>query len=392
MQIAALHAIHEGGAGLVCLGQSLTVERYLRPESIHQDLIADGYESFSLARFSTYRQRTIAELIGISAISATLKAAAPGQTPHDWQRTSDLAGDVQEILDRIGIQSKATITRCQNDIQVIVAHCHLPLAAVPRWKALQREFANRLRPFGAIDETRITQMLPAGEVLAVGVRANFDRLCDALLPISHEEFRKRPKKRNDGRAAELWWRRLREILEWCQCSWPAGVPPELRHRLLRMMTNALGWSVAEPSEIPAALAGLARKIAPGVPQWSIDAMTLAIRERIANDGDSALFRYTDEALAEYLTFGVGKVAKGKYKQIVKRGLSERQSRRAKVLGRKRATNVVNDERVHRATALAKSGMSIRKIASLLAVPKSTVGDWISSTVRRAVNGVSSLSR
>ncbi|MEI2706568.1 MAG: hypothetical protein V9E89_15260 [Ilumatobacteraceae bacterium] len=278
---SAVLAVHGGGEGLICLADRESTDYYCTHEQIERGDQAAGWRlespdlRFSLARFTVGRQRTITELIGLSAVSTELRPAAPGRIPHAWQRSRDPSAVAAELIERAGISAKATIAAAGDGLRITVAHGHLPRQAAPRWQALQHEFTRLLAPLGAVAETRITQMIPAGRVLAVGERGDFEQLCERLLPLTRDECHEARRRRVErfaygSEGSKLWWRRLAEIREWCKRCWPAGVPPEYRQRVLFIMCNAIGWSVADPREMPGEIHALATEIMPGMPGWAVE--------------------------------------------------------------------------------------------------------------------------
>ncbi len=288
---SAVLAVHGGGEGLICLADRESTDYYCTHEQIERGDQAAGWRlespdlRFSLARFTVGRQRTITELIGLSAVSTELRPAAPGRIPHAWQRSRDPSAVAAELIERAGISAKATIAAAGDGLRITVAHGHLPRQAAPRWQALQHEFTRLLAPLGAVAETRITQMIPAGRVLAVGERGDFEQLCERLLPLTRDECHEARRRRVErfaygSEGSKLWWRRLAEIREWCKRCWPAGVPPEYRQRVLFIMCNAIGWSVADPREMPGEIHALATEIMPGMPGWAVDREIAQMQDRL----------------------------------------------------------------------------------------------------------------
>ncbi|MDP1984657.1 MAG: hypothetical protein Q8K23_19080 [Sulfuritalea sp.] len=363
--------MHDGGYGLVCLHNDAH-DYFVTPENIAggdwlSRRIMSGPFTFSNARY-TGHQRSIVHLIGMSAISADLRPAHPGQPAHAWQnRSEERAVDIAaDLIARCQIAARPTIIATAGGLRVSIAHDHLPADAAPRWKALQREFQRELLAYGASVDPDITHMIEGGRVLVEGGRVRFEHLCDALLPLTRDEC-KRKRQRGEWTGEQtpewLWWRRQAEIREWCRRCWPAGTPPQFQRRILRLLINAFGWSVASPNELQHEIRVVAREIAPGRARREIDEMTAGIA------ADRKLYKYSNDALRDYLLTGVGMAEADVYDRIV----SERKAR----LGAKggRAKGMVNAGKRARARAMAAT-MTQTAIAVELGVSQKTISNWL----------------
>ena len=162
------------------------------------------------------------------------------------------------------------------------------------------------------------------------------------------------------------------------------------------MANAIGWSVADPREMPGEIRALATEIMPGMPGWAVDRKVEEMQDRLAKDVKerSKLYKYRNEELKKDLTAGMNRKERAAYERIFLRGapgydgIKKRNSRRGKKSAQAKAAARASDEglqeRMAKVFELRKGGMKFRAIEEISGVPKSTAQRWIAAMTNGVV--------
>lgn len=406
--VESILAIHQGGRGrieLSCFEQDAKKVHFLRHEHLtQQDLCEELKQEFdrkdlfvSICRY--FGQDQLSQVAGVSVVCAELKPAEHGTEMFPWQRGTtpeECAREVLAYLPPAGLgDTKPWIVWTGSGLLLIWRLDHLPGSAEPRWRALQKDIAQRLKPMGA-DPNQIDMRMSvraagswnsAGNIpenhrrtriLVRGGMHEFDVLCDRLLPIARDELQRQRKQGNKHRtsAASLWRDRLAGIQTWAKTVWPHGVPDAFRDNVVWLAAVAIGWSTRDPDDVGPAIHSFICAISPFALAENIDEWAGLAHDRLANhfNGQQEHYRFTDEALADAITRGLGQAERDAWQEIVADSLSKRQKRRGSKSGRVRQLDRLPN--LQKAKELFTEGKSYCEIGELLGVSKSTAWRWV----------------
>ncbi len=408
--VQGILSIHSGGLGwisLSCSDEGRADIHHLKHEHLtQQDICEELMVEFdrkdlyvSACRY--FGRDPLSPVTGISMIWAELKPAKHGTAKFPWQLKTtpdECASEVLAYLPGVGLgDTKPSIIWTGDGLLLIWRLEHLPGPAEPRWRALQTNIVQRLLPIGA-DPSQIDirmSLRVAGSwntacsipeahrrtrILVRGDAHEFDVLCEKLLPISRDELRRRRRQGTKHRldAASLWLSRLADIQAWAMTVWPQGVPGAFRDNVIWLAAVAIAWSARDLVDVDRAINSFVRAISPFALPEEFDGCVGSVRDRLSCyvNGQRELFRFTDEALAEAITKGLGPSERNAWKAIAAGSLSSRQCRRGIKSGRARQLRRLPSQ--HEAKEYFATGKSYSEIGKLLKVSKSTA--W------RLVNG------
>ena len=141
---------------------------------------------------------------------------------------------------------------------------------------------------------------------------------------------------------------------------------------------AIGWSVADPREMPGEIHALATEIMPGMPGWAVDREIAQMQDRLAKDVSerSKLYKYTNKRLKAEVTEGMSRAEKRALTKITKPGLSERQKRRGEIRGRQQQIAIRESDLWARVAELARQELSTRKVAKAVGISQSKAARWM----------------
>jgi len=295
----------------------------------------------------------------------------------------------------------------------------IPAAALPRWQGCQRQLQRILRGDpAAVDCTRLLRLIGSVNskapkecrtvtgILQSPFRYKFDWLADQILPLQRAEIRdiraQRARATAKGKISAScgrrsifdWWMSVyKDLYTIIDHHWPNGVAPGHRDVLVFRLAVALSWFTTSES-LDAEVVSVARRIAPTLSQAEVLSYTSSVRSRAARaaagerdewrgKSQDPRYRFKRETLYELLKELIPPALERRMSGIM--STQERDRRRAerergrnrKDEGRHRSSHA-DDETRSRARALALEGFSVRSIASLLSVPRSTIADWLRS--------------
>ena len=294
-----------------------------------------------------------------------------------------------------------------------------PAAALPRWQACQRHLQRLLQGDpAAVDCTRLLRAI--GSVNARAPEAcrtvtgillstssfDFDWLAAEILPRSRAEVRdiRAMRARKDGSSRSAGSPGKRSIFDWWMAvyrdlyliidhHWPRGVAEGHRDRIVFLLAVALSWFTTGDA-LDAEVVSVARRVAPTLTVAETLSYTSSVRDRAARasagERDEWRGRLRDpryhfkrETLYDWLADLIPPALEQNLTAIMStrerdRRRSEREGARDRAAeGRHRSSHALDETRT-RARLMSLEGHSVRAIASMLAVPRSTVADWLRS--------------
>jgi hypothetical protein len=235
---------------------------------------------------------------------------------------------------------------------------------------------------------------------------DFDWLAEQILPRARAEVRdiqaQRAKARQDERRKTEagkrtvfdWWMAVyRDLYTIVEHHWSDGVPEGHRDTIIFLLSVALSWfTVSEALE--AEVLSVARRVAPTLSEKEVLSYTSSVRDRAvrAAAGDRDMWRemsrdpryhFKRETLFNWLADLITPALEKRLTGIISTAERDRRKRERELMrdrvreGRYRSSHASDETRL-RAQAMALDGLSVRVIASVLSVPKSTVSDWLRS--------------
>ena len=204
----------------------------------------------------------------------------------------------------------------------------IPAQALPRWNAVQRALGEMLKDFApdraARDGSRCLRAIGSvnprsGQRARVVYPENtdgkittwdFETLCREVLPIDRAVLQAKkqasirpdaaqtlPRKCNLWQPKQLWWNRLADVRRLIELrGWTEGVPVGSRHNFLFVAACAAAWG-AEPANLSAEIAELAREFCPSLPAPEVRAVTSSVLAK-AKAGER--LKFSSARLIEYL--------------------------------------------------------------------------------------------
>jgi len=294
-----------------------------------------------------------------------------------------------------------------------------PAAALPRWQACQRQLQRLLQGDpAAVDCTRLLRAIGSVNarapetcrtvtgILLSTASYDFDWLAAEILPRSRAEVRdiRAMRARKDGSRRSAASSGRRSIFDWwmavykdlyliIEYHWPKGVAEGHRDRMVFLLAVALSWFTTGDA-LDAEVVSVARRVAPTLSEAEVLSYTSSVRGRAvrASDGERDVWRGTPRdpryhfkraTLYDWLADLIPPALEQNLTAIMSkmehdRRRSEREGARDRVAeGRHRSSHAPQETRT-RARLLSLEGHSPRTIASMLAVPRSTVADWLRS--------------
>jgi hypothetical protein len=366
---------------------------------------------FSVNQFNGRRQ--VRHLAALNALYVDVDS-------HDREvNLSALMDDRLGAISRAGVPAPSLIVFSGRGLHFYWIIDPIPATALPRWQACQKHLQRLLQGDpAAVDCTRLLRVIGSvntrapencrtvtGVLFSTGAYS-FDWLADEILPRSRAEIRDiramRAKQHTPRSNVEASGRR--SVYDWWMAvyndlhviidhHWPIGVAQGRRDVLVFLLAVALSWfttSEALEDEVVA----VARRIAPSLSETEVLTYTTSVRDRAARAAAGERdewrgrsrdprYHFRRETLYNWLKDLIPPALERDLAGIM--STQERDRRRAerergrsrKDEGRHRSSHA-DDETRSRARTLALEGHSVRSIASLLAVPRSTVADWLRS--------------
>lgn len=349
---------------------------------------------------------------------STLKQLNALWVDLDYYRNPELAGLhpwkvlelVLELLEREGIPAPSFAVATGRGLALVWLHSPVPRAALPRWNACQQRLYEVLKELGADpmarDAARVLRLIgtinsKTGSVVEALTPAEdpwpFDRLADAILPLSRAEIRDlRVARALRGKTlvrppqafteATLWEARLSDLQKLLWLRWFGRLPPGQRDAWLFIAGVAMSW-LCIPQVLQRELFALAHEVG-GWDEKEAKTRLHAVLKRahMAARGETVewmgqridpRYRFTNETIIEWLQItpeeqeqlSVIKDEKGQ--RELNRLRQERFRREAGALPREEylARAEMRRQEVLR---LRQEGMSIRQIAEKIGLSKSQV--------------------
>jgi len=293
----------------------------------------------------------------------------------------------------------------------------IPANALPRWQACQRHLQRLLQGDpAAVDCTRLLRVIGSvntrapescrtvtGFLLSTAA-FDFDWLAAEILPRSRAEVRdiramrakqSGPRKNaaSQGKRSVFdWWMAVyRDLYLIIEHHWPSGVAEGHRDRIVFLLAVALSWFTTSDA-LDAEVLSVARRVAPTLSEAEVLSYTSSVRARAARAAAGERdewrgrsrdprYHFRRETLYNWLTDLIPPDLEQQLAGIMStKERDRRRSERERLRdrggeGRHRSRHAVDETR-SRARAMALEGHSVRAIASLLSVPRSTVADWL----------------
>ena len=296
----------------------------------------------------------------------------------------------------------------------------LPRAALPRWKAVQRQLVDRLERFGADpgarDASRLLRLVDTintrsgervrvlwvnesqGEIKHYG----FDHLAEWMLPVDRDVIREERDARESRRQAfqlikggrtghlrpssnrQLAWDRLEDLRTlaklraWTETSIPHGYRSKYIHWCLNFLLLS---GAVHSSQLFYEAQALVREVCPDLPQDVRSVLSTLYRKAQAYEaGETVEFNgrtypplYTPRNSTLIELFEITDEEVGKLKTIITKEAAARRHRERNRKQMDRATYLETaEQRRVRARLLRAKGLSIRQIATEMGLPITTV--------------------
>lgn len=366
---------------------------------------------FSVNQFNGRRQ--VRHLAALNALYVDVDS-------HERQvDLSSLMEDRLALISRAGVPHANLVVYSGRGLHFYWIIDPIPAAALPRWQACQRNLQRLLQGDpAAVDCTRLLRVIGSVNtrapescrtvtgLLFSTAAYNFDWLADEILPRPRAEIRDiramrgkqqipRTKRDVSGRRSVYdWWMAVHHDLHLIiDHHWPHGVVQGRRDVLVFLIAVALSWFTTSEALEDEVIA-VARRVAPSLSEAEVLTYTSAVRDRAARAaaGERGEWRGRSQDLRyhfkrETLYFMLQDLITPALERRMAGIMSteERNRRRAerergrdrRADGRHRSSHA-DDETRSRARGLALEGHSVRSIASLLSVPRSTIADWLRS--------------
>ncbi len=265
-------ALHAGGRGHVTIarkhGASWHENTVTVPELPYAVRQLGGVEDVYITQNRFFGpRRLVARLAALDALFVDLDYY---RTSHADAHPHHVLALALEALGRAGQPSPSFALDTGRGLALVWLHTPLPRAALPRWRACQKELYIILKQLGAdplaTDAARVLRLAGTRNRRAdrlvealtpVGQLWDFDLLADEILPLSRSEIislrleraarqahgQPRPRPARHFEAAGLWEGRLAELQLLLRHRWFGSLPAGERDAWLLLAGTAMGYLV-----------------------------------------------------------------------------------------------------------------------------------------------------
>lgn len=384
-----------------------------RPASDAIVLLADEAKAenvfFSVNQFEGRRQ--------VRFLAALTSLFVDVDSHENQVNLSSLMDDRLGVILKAGIPQPSLVVYSGRGLHFYWIIKPIPAAVLPRWQACQRQLQTLLKGDpAAVDCTRLLRVVGSVNsrapescrtvtgVLFSAAEYNFDWLADEILPRTRAEIRDiiasrarqptpRPNRGHSGRRSVFdWWMAVYSDLHVIiSHHWPCGVAEGSRDSLVFLLAVALSWFTRSEA-LEAEVLSVARQIAPSLTEAEVLSYTSCVRDRAARSAagerdewrgklQDPRYKFKRETLFVMLQDLIPTTLERRLSAIM--STQERDRRRAErehardrsAEGRHRSKHADHETR-SRAQTLKLQGHSLRSIATMLSVSKSTVADWV----------------